>query len=121
MKRRVWIAALIAAALVAAGAATGSALFRAYPVRMSLFATMTRNYFRSWSAPKGVTTTELNPAFASGALASSRTGEPRRRGLAKLQPDAHLRALRAAGRNQHANRRQAQGAMHLRHGAVHEL
>ena len=62
MMRRLVIAALVAAALVVAGAAGAVALFRAYPVRMSLFAAMTRNYLRSLSAPKGATTTELNPA-----------------------------------------------------------
>ena len=61
--RRLVIAALVAAALVVAGAAGAVALFRAYPVRMSLFAAMTRNYLRSLSAPKGATTTELNPAY----------------------------------------------------------
>ena len=67
MMRRLIIAALIAAALVAVGAV---ALFRAYPMRMSLFLIMTRNYIRSWGAPKGATTTELNPAYK---------GAPRRR------------------------------------------
>lgn len=67
MMRRLVIAALVAAALVAAGAAGAVALFRAYPVRMSLFAAMTRNYLRSLSAPKGATTTELNPAYKDAA------------------------------------------------------
>ena len=67
MMRRLVIAALVAAALVVAGAAGAVALFRAYPVRMSLFAAMTRNYLRSLSAPKGATTTELNPAYKGAA------------------------------------------------------
>jgi len=58
---------VVAAALVVAGAAGAVALFRAYPVRMSLFAAMTRNYLRSLSAPKGATTTELNPAYKGAA------------------------------------------------------
>ena len=70
MMRRLVVAALVAAALVVAGAAGAVALFRAYPVRMSLFAAMTRNYFRSLSAPKGATTTELNPAYKGAAPAS---------------------------------------------------
>ena len=61
---------VVAAALVVAGAAGAVALFRAYPVRMSLFAAMTRNYLRSLSAPKGATTTELNPAYKGAAPAS---------------------------------------------------
>ena len=70
MMRRLVIAALVAAALVVAGAAGAVALFRAYPVRMSLFAAMTRNYLRSLSAPKGATTTELNPAYKGAAPAT---------------------------------------------------
>ena len=70
MMRRLIIAALIAAALVAAGAGAAAVLFRAYPVRMSLFVIMTRNYIRSWSAPEGATTTELNPAYTGGAPAA---------------------------------------------------
>jgi alcohol dehydrogenase (cytochrome c) len=68
--RRLAIAALVAATLVGAGAAVASALFRAYPVRMSLFIIMTRNYIRSWAAPEGTTTTELNPAFKGAAVAA---------------------------------------------------
>ena len=70
MMRRLVIAALVAAALVAAGAAGTGALFRAYPVRMSLFVIMTRNYIRSWSAPEGVTTTELNPVYKGAPAAA---------------------------------------------------
>src|SRR5271154_4417253 len=70
MMRRLVIAALVAAALVVAGAVGAVALFRAYPVRMSLFAAMTRNYLRSLSAPKGATTTELNPAYKGAAPAT---------------------------------------------------
>jgi alcohol dehydrogenase (cytochrome c) len=57
------VAALVAAALVVACAAAGVALYRAYPTQMSLFVAMTRNAIRSWSAPKGAITTELNPAY----------------------------------------------------------
>ncbi len=70
MMRRLVIAALVAATLVGAGAAGGAALFRAYPVRTSLIVAMTRNYLRSWSAPKGAITTELNPAYRRSAAAA---------------------------------------------------
>ncbi len=70
MMRRLVIAALVATALVAAGAAGGAALFRANPVQMSLIVAMTRNYLRSWSAPRGAITTELNPAYRRSAAAA---------------------------------------------------
>ena len=60
MKKKLF---LIAVALVVIGAATGGALYYAYPVQVSLFAAMTRNYILSWSAPRGTTTTELNAAY----------------------------------------------------------
>jgi alcohol dehydrogenase (cytochrome c) len=63
--RKLLIAVLIAAALVGTGAAAVGVLFRLHPVEMSLFVAMTRNYLRSWSAPKGATTTELNPAYTA--------------------------------------------------------
>jgi len=70
MKRRLVTAALVALALVATIGVAGGALFRAYPVQMSLFVAMTRNYLRSWSAPKGETTTELNPDYKGAAAAA---------------------------------------------------
>jgi alcohol dehydrogenase (cytochrome c) len=76
MIRRLVIAALVAAALVVAAAAVAFALFRAYPVQMSLFAAMTRNYLRSWSAPKGSTTTELNPAYTGTPPAAASLPPP---------------------------------------------
>jgi alcohol dehydrogenase (cytochrome c) len=53
---------IIAGALVATGAAAAGALFYAYPIQTMLFGALTINYFRSWSAPPGTTTTELNAA-----------------------------------------------------------
>ncbi|HEX9168467.1 MAG TPA: PQQ-binding-like beta-propeller repeat protein, partial [Roseiarcus sp.] len=70
MMRRLVIAALVAAILVAAGASVAAALFRAYPVQMALSVAMTRNYLRSLSAPKGATTTELNPAYKGAPAAA---------------------------------------------------
>ena len=63
MKRRLTIAALLGTALVVAAAATGSALYHAYPVQMTGLVAMTRNTLRSWFAPPGTITTELNPAY----------------------------------------------------------
>jgi hypothetical protein len=61
-----------AAALVAAGAAVAGALYFTYPVQVSIIAGLTRNYFISWSAPPGTTTTELNAAYKdAGAVAPS--------------------------------------------------
>src|SRR5277367_2365485 len=65
MKKKLFI---IAAALVVIGAATAGALYYAYPVRVSLFAGLTRNYFLSWSAPPGTTTTELNAAYKGAGV-----------------------------------------------------
>jgi alcohol dehydrogenase (cytochrome c) len=70
MMRKLLIAALIAAVLIGTGAAAVGVLFRLHPVEMSLFVAMTRNYLRSWSAPKGATTTELNPAYKGSAAAA---------------------------------------------------
>ena len=51
---------IIAGVLVAAGAAAAGALYYTYPVQVSIFAGLARNYFLTWSAPLGTTTTELN-------------------------------------------------------------
>ncbi|HLY00448.1 MAG TPA: PQQ-binding-like beta-propeller repeat protein [Roseiarcus sp.] len=71
MKRRgLLVAALAAVVIVAAGAAGGRALYRAYPVRVSLSVALARNYLRSWGAPPGATTTERNPAYTEPAAAA---------------------------------------------------
>src|ERR1700734_3245682 len=67
MRRTLLIGALSALAVLAAGAAAGRILYRAYPVQVSLFAALTRNYIRSWGAPPGATTTEVNAAYKSAA------------------------------------------------------
>src|SRR5690348_6389843 len=54
---------LIVGALVAIGAASAGALYWAFPVRVSIFAGLTRNYILSWSAPRGTATLESNPAY----------------------------------------------------------
>jgi len=58
MKRRLAIAALSVAVLVAAGGFVYS-----HPVRFGLYIAYARNALLTWSAPKGSTTTELNPAY----------------------------------------------------------
>jgi alcohol dehydrogenase (cytochrome c) len=72
MKKKLFLTAV---ALVVIGAATAGALYYAYPVRVSLFAAMTRNYVLSWSAPRGTTTTELNAAYKGTALALTPAAE----------------------------------------------
>jgi alcohol dehydrogenase (cytochrome c) len=58
----------IAGALAVLGAAAAGALYYFFPVRVSIFAGLTRNYFLSWSAPRGTPTTELNPAHQGAAV-----------------------------------------------------
>src|SRR3984885_15965317 len=67
MKKRLLI---IASVLVVIGAAAAGALYLVYPVQVSTIAGLTRNYFISWSAPLGTTTTELNATYkgATGAV-----------------------------------------------------
>ena len=72
-KRSLFIAAFAALALIVAGAAAGSLLYRAYPIQVSLFAALTRNYIRSWGASPGTTTTEQNPAYKDAAPAPARS------------------------------------------------
>jgi alcohol dehydrogenase (cytochrome c) len=67
MRRRLVIAGLIAAALAVAA---GGVAYR-YPVRIGLFVATARNTLRSLWAPKGTTTTELNPAYKSAAAPPS--------------------------------------------------
>jgi alcohol dehydrogenase (cytochrome c) len=67
MKRTLLVGALSALAILVAGAAAGRILYRVYPVQVSLFAALTRNYVRSWGAPPGVATTEVNAAYKSAA------------------------------------------------------
>ena len=125
MRRRLLIGAIVAFAILAAGAAAGRILYRAYPVQVSLFVALTRNDVRSWGAPPGATTTEQNPAYKDGCgprrARRCRSVERRRQRLAELQQDAHFRALFAARRDQRQDRGRAQGLMHVRHQTIHEL
>jgi hypothetical protein len=83
MKKKLLI---IAGVLVVVGATTAGALYYVYPVQVSTIAGLTRNYLISWSAPLGMTTTELNAAYktAGGAIAPFPPAERRWR-LAELQ------------------------------------
>jgi alcohol dehydrogenase (cytochrome c) len=56
---------MIFVALGVIGAAAGGALYYAYPVQVSIFGALTRNYLITWFAPPGTTTTESNPAAAA--------------------------------------------------------
>src|SRR5271155_4082169 len=67
MKKKLFI---IACAIVVIGAAAAGTLYHAYPVQMATYAGLTRNYFISWSAPAGTTTTELNAAYKGAAAAA---------------------------------------------------
>ena len=58
---------ILAGALIVASGATMGALYYFYPVRVSVFAGLTRNFFLSWSAPPGTVSTESNPAGQSAA------------------------------------------------------
>jgi alcohol dehydrogenase (cytochrome c) len=60
---------IIVGALVVIGAATGGALYYAYPVQVSTIGGLTRNYVVSIGAPAGTTTTETNPAYKAAAAA----------------------------------------------------
>jgi alcohol dehydrogenase (cytochrome c) len=68
MKRRLLIGALSALAIFAAAAAAGRVLYRVYPVQVSVFAALTRNTIRSWRAPAGETTTEVNAAYKGASV-----------------------------------------------------
>ena len=77
MKRKHFLMFIcVIGALIVSGAVTGVALYYVYPVQVSTIAGMTRNYFISWSAPPGTTTTELNAAYKdTGAVAPSPPAE----------------------------------------------
>jgi alcohol dehydrogenase (cytochrome c) len=52
------------------GGAFGGILYVLYPVQVSTIAGLTRNYFTSWSAPPGATTTELNREYKTPLAAA---------------------------------------------------
>ena len=67
---------MIAVALGVIGAAAGGTLYYLYPVQVSIFAGLTRNYLLTWFAPRGTTTTESNAAYKdAGAVARALPAE----------------------------------------------
>jgi len=78
MKRRhyvILVAVIVALGVI--GGAVGGGLYYLYPVQVSTIAGLTRNYFISWSAPPGTTTTELNAAYkAAEAVAPTPPAAP---------------------------------------------
>ena len=91
MKRKLLLACC---ALVVAGAAAAGALYYAYPVQVSIFAGLTRNYLITWSAPPGATTTELNAAYqGAGAAAPSPPAEAPSAGAAAEDWPSYNRTL----------------------------
>ena len=67
----------IVVALGVVSAAAGGGLYYLYPVQVSTLAGMTRNYFISWFAPPGTTTTDSNAAYkAAEAVTSAPPGPP---------------------------------------------
>jgi hypothetical protein len=66
--RNLVISLVLAAALTVAGAGTGVALYRLYPVQTSLFVAWTSNYVRSWLSPQGETTTKTSATDRSSLL-----------------------------------------------------
>lgn len=62
---------LAAGALVVIGAVVAGALFLAFPVQMTTYGGMTRNYLLTLSTPTGTVTTELNSAYQGVAAAAS--------------------------------------------------
>ena len=67
MKRKSYLIAGALIAIGAIGAAAAGALYYAYPVQVSTYAGLTRNYFLTWFAPPGTTTTEMNAAYQDAA------------------------------------------------------
>src|SRR5271163_938956 len=67
---------IIVGVLIVIGATAGGALYYAYPVQVSTYAGLTRNYLISWSAPPGTTTTESNAGYnGASAVAPSPPAE----------------------------------------------
>ena len=117
---------IIAVALGVIGAAAGGALYYAYPVQVSIFAGLTRNYVLSWSAPPGTTTTELNAAYKdAGAVAPSPAAEASSpNATAGDWPSYNRTVTRTATRRLseiNDECREAEGPVHLRRRRVRGL
>ena len=59
----------MAVALFLIGVGVGVALYHLYPHEVVRYTSLARNYIRSWTAPPGTVTTELNPAYHAPASA----------------------------------------------------
>ena len=124
MKKKLF---MIAVALGVIGAAAGGALYYFYPVQVSIFAGLTRNYFLSWSAPPGTTTTELNAAYKdAGAVAPSPPAEASSPSATAGDWPSYNRTLTSERyspleRDQYEECRQAEGFVHLRRRSVRRL
>ena len=78
-----------------------------------------RGEILSLFAPQGAIATETNPNYKGAAApAVAPPPSPAAAGLAELQQDADLGALLRPRPDQHQERRQAQGVVHLRHQAI---
>jgi alcohol dehydrogenase (cytochrome c) len=73
MKKRLFI---IAAALAVLGGLAGGLLYLIFPVQVSTYAGLTRNYFISLSAPAGTTTTESNAAYKAPEIVAPQASTP---------------------------------------------
>ena len=62
---------IVVGALVVAGGALAGILFAVFPVQMTTYGGMARNYLLTLSMPAGTVSTETNPAYQSVASAAS--------------------------------------------------
>ena len=112
---------VIIGSLFVAGVVIAGVLYVAFPVAMTTYGGMGLNYFKSMNAPAGTVSLETNPAYkppaAAGSAASPsrcRMAERSGRRLAELQQNAVVAALLAARPDQHQERRQPEGLVHVR-------
>ena len=115
---------IIAVVLGVIGAAAGGALYYVYPVQVSIFVGLTRNYVLSLVC----TPRHDNYGIECGlqrrrgccTLASRRgvIAERHRRRLAELQPNTRVGTLLAAQSDQYEECRQAEGFVHVRRRSV---
>ena len=77
---------LLVGVLIVIGTVAGGALYYVYPVQVSTLAGLTRNYFISWAAPEGTTTTEPNVAYKGAAAIAPSAATPAPSGTAADWP-----------------------------------
>ena len=76
---------IIVVALAVLGAVTGGALYYAYPVQVSIFGGLTRNYLITLLAPSGTATTEMNAAHKGAETVRSPASAKAQAGSAKSE------------------------------------